>query len=1224
MKTIRRCAIVALFALFALLATATLPASRAEANDFSSFSDISTYYLQQRAWVAPMVPPLLPSVLDSIESMILKGDYSFQGLQGWYIGWSDNSHTVGGDLSAYEGQVLIIYEDLASASIRIVKPDGSLVATFATESFPNLAALDFEAYEKALIAELNRRSISISFDFTPPVAPLTSASAASLSAYGGGYAMMSMGGTAELEVIDFEWTTNSEMAVTFGWPVDFTNRLDIYSCDASNYNGLGSWSLADIAYSTDGTNELRWLDLGQLGRGVPPDTGFRLYTAGKGADTDSDGDGYSDAYEHLVLNSNPNDGDTDGDGVSDGPFDPDGDDPIIAGPDPDPLDSSVTADTDGDSIGDNVDTDDDNDGLADGNDPQPLIPRVVAVYKSVSVETNKPSGDDNGTELFDVSSAGRMLDYAQGSDAAGGFGVLQGGIYFNYDASNLYVGVAGYESSSNNALMLLLDTDNTNGGAASLSGISGTPYGFGNANNLSFVATNFTPNIGILLGHRYGDGQNYPNFSFGANNIGQGVFLLTPTTVSDFPGFSSASAGSPISQWGDRGNDSANAGMEIAIALTNASLVGGDTFKAAAIVMSSESSGNRYFSKEAYGASVSGTLDGYGQFGFNAVTLVGAEVYLGSTVAPAYSDAPDFDEDDVILQGYYWDVPRPAKTDYSSMTVAGNFNGWNAGLNNMSLIGDQTWEYIHSFSNPTSGVAFKFAANGSWGDNWGHNGQSDYILPMIGQTGHYYGSDIAISGTLSGAIRFRFNAGTTNYSVEAVSTSTVTKFLPGYSADYWYSYMRQLAESNNLSRFTWVWMPPPQKSASGVNSVGYDPFDYYDIGTYHEKFTVETRYGSEAQLKGCVDALRTRGISPIVDLVFNHNAGGYSTEGGSGDYNFAYGNHDTFEKIDPAGNNSNGYYNANTTDEPFHYQTSFGPDVNVRHPYQRLGLENWGSWVTAKVGYQGYRWDIPINIDPWFVSEFMNSGLMKGKPGVMEFWEKEAQGTVGEAETFLALTDYRAALFDMPLRAQLEDLCEVPGNEYDISLLATAGLVYRFPQWSVPFAESHDTIRPYGQGSPPKTGINKDKDLAYAFVLVSEGTPMVAISDYLYGASVNLDTNSTGWSTNSMKSELDHLIDIRKAYAGGTTSYLSTQNTNDLFVMKRNGNESKPGCILVINDNDTNTLYDAGVATGWVSTDLVDVLDTNEVVSTDASGLPSPGLSAPPRGYRIYIRLGDL
>ena len=64
MKTIRRSAFVALLA---LLATATLPASRAEANSFNTFAELSTFYLQQRAVIAPIISLLLPSSLETLE-----------------------------------------------------------------------------------------------------------------------------------------------------------------------------------------------------------------------------------------------------------------------------------------------------------------------------------------------------------------------------------------------------------------------------------------------------------------------------------------------------------------------------------------------------------------------------------------------------------------------------------------------------------------------------------------------------------------------------------------------------------------------------------------------------------------------------------------------------------------------------------------------------------------------------------------------------------------------------------------------------------------------------------------------------------------------------------------------------------------------------------------------------------------------------------------------------
>ncbi|RJQ44455.1 MAG: hypothetical protein C4538_10340 [Nitrospiraceae bacterium] len=59
---------------------------------------------------------------------------------------------------------------------------------------------------------------------------------------------------------------------------------------------------------------------------------------GNACDDDIDGDGYLNSYE-LTYGTLPADPDTDNDFVSDGPRDPDGTGPIVAGPDPTPLGS---------------------------------------------------------------------------------------------------------------------------------------------------------------------------------------------------------------------------------------------------------------------------------------------------------------------------------------------------------------------------------------------------------------------------------------------------------------------------------------------------------------------------------------------------------------------------------------------------------------------------------------------------------------------------------------------------------------------------------------------------------------------------------------------------------------------------------------------------------------------------------------------------------------------
>ena len=237
MRTIRWCVGVALLGLLI---------SQAQADHFTALSEISAHYLRERAVIAPIVPPLLPSTLNTLRAMLLNEDFSFQELDGWYFGWSDGPHSAGGELAGFTGLVLVAYEDLATASIKLCTRDGKVLALFPSEPFPNLSALKGDACDRALLAELNKRSIVFAFSFAQPEATATPFGSAPL---GGGYAMMSMGGQYEMEAVDLD-VTNDGMAVTFAWPEgSFTNRLDIYAYDGETYAGI-----SEIASLITGTN----------------------------------------------------------------------------------------------------------------------------------------------------------------------------------------------------------------------------------------------------------------------------------------------------------------------------------------------------------------------------------------------------------------------------------------------------------------------------------------------------------------------------------------------------------------------------------------------------------------------------------------------------------------------------------------------------------------------------------------------------------------------------------------------------------------------------------------------------------------------------------------------------------------------------------------------------------------------------------------------------------
>ncbi|NCC53071.1 MAG: hypothetical protein EOM20_17920 [Spartobacteria bacterium] len=362
---------------------------------------------------------------------------------------------------------------------------------------------------------------------------------------------------------------------------------------------------------------------------------------------------------------------------------------------------AATADEDGDGL-DNLEE------LYYGYDPQDSERDLIhSAFKSVTVSVGNPASADDGTEFFDFHAAGRPLGLA--SNASDGFGEINGepyfsgGIYFNNDMDNLYIGISGIKLDEANVFVMLIDTGT--GGETNLQHLSTAtaPYGFCRARNWHFPAGQFTPSVGLLLGGRYGDGQNYDNFNFisgdTTNNTGQGVYRLSDNA--DFPGFTD-SGPSPISQWArDYSGDtfSAHAGIEATLALTNLSVSPGDTIKVVAFFAGGINGSNeRYVSEEVYGKSVSGS-------GFSAVTLVGADVRLsGPEQTLPESAYPGFDPDDVMLQAFFWNAGRPDE----NLTEPGNGEWYNNIATNISDITDSGFTHVY-LPVPTKGESGVFS-----------------------------------------------------------------------------------------------------------------------------------------------------------------------------------------------------------------------------------------------------------------------------------------------------------------------------------------------------------------------------------------------------------------------------------------------------------------------------------------------------------------------------------
>ncbi len=79
-----------------------------------------------------------------------------------------------------------------------------------------------------------------------------------------------------------------------------------------------------------------------------------------------------------------------------------------------------------------------------------------------------------------------------------------------------------------------------------------------------------------------------------------------------------------------------------------------------------------------------------------------------------------------------------------------------------------------------------------------------------------------------------------------------------------------------------MWLPPPQRADSGNQSVGYDVFDRFDLGSPRN----ETLYGTETSLKASIESAHQASVKIHTDFVPNHNGfrnkntSGFAAQGG--------------------------------------------------------------------------------------------------------------------------------------------------------------------------------------------------------------------------------------------------------------------------------------------------------------------------------------------------------
>jgi len=420
----------------------------------------------------------------------------------------------------------------------------------------------------------------------------------------------------------------------------------------------------------------------------------------------------------------------------------------------------------------------------------------------------------------------------------------------------------------------------------------------------------------------------------------------------------------------------------------------------------------------------------------------------------------------------------------------------------------------------------------------------------------------------------------------------------------WWPFVRERLPSLARVGFTSLWLPPVHKAANiGGASMGYDPYDYYDLGEFDQKGSVKTWFGSRKELSDLIESAHGHGMSVLADMVINHNSGA------DGEEINPISNLPRWTRFQPK---SGKFARDWECFHPCPYETwddgTFGdmPDLSHRNPYVFGEILKLTRWLVEEIGFDGFRYDFVKGYGTWIVTaiqeyRYLRSGQPFKPYGVGEDWDSARTIENWITETN-AWNDNPVDAFDFPLRDMLKALCDAYG--FSLRNLATwETVVKQQPMSAVTFVENHDTR----DGEKP---IVRDKLLAYAYILTHEGYPCIFWKDY-YNWQLGKEETPHGIAA---------LVQAHETYAGGGTNVLSTDD--DLYIMQRLGDGEKRGLLFVLN-NRGDRWNGAWVPTQWRNVRFAPVAwwsgsDLGRPADQWTQGDGWGQFWAPPRGYTVY------
>ena len=425
----------------------------------------------------------------------------------------------------------------------------------------------------------------------------------------------------------------------------------------------------------------------------------------------------------------------------------------------------------------------------------------------------------------------------------------------------------------------------------------------------------------------------------------------------------------------------------------------------------------------------------------------------------------------------------------------------------------------------------------------------------------------------------------------------------------WWNFVAEKVEELSKAGVNTLWLPPISKSASNIG-MGYDPYDYFDLGDFDQRGGVKTWFGNRAELEALIAKAHAHGIGLYADMVINHNSGADEEEVNPLD------GEKRWTKFSPK---SGRFLRDWNCFHPSRYEQVMVegehfadfPHLCHRNPHVYTELFNYSRMIIEELGFDGFRFDFAKGYGAWMIGVLSKYRYVKDGAEFTPFVVAELWSGNEDIDRWLeqvnSMTDNQIAAFDFPLRYKLKDVCDTP--HYDLRNLTDGGAVMtKRPLHAATFVDNHDM---------GENAIVNDKMLAYSFIMVHEGYPCIFWYDY-YNNELARPGTPRG---------IDALIQAHHNYAGGDSQILHADP--DLYIMQRVGwkddKTEQPGLVYVLN-NLGDQWSGTSVKTRWPNQKFVPIswdghLHNDDVHpderTTDAEG--NSEFPAPPRGYCVYV-----